>query len=246
MGALGFLSRLPVGHDDPAWNAFRETPVAFPIAGYLIGALSALPLLGASFLSLPPGTGAIAYVGGVYALTGFAHVDGLADVGDAAAVHGDSERRRAVMDDAAVGAGGALLVVLVVGGLALAGLSLGGLPPFVAAGVIVAAEVGAKVGMATVACVGRVAHEGLGAAFVARADPVQLTGPVLVALPALILTWPSLAAVSALLAGPTIALFVLRWAATRLEGANGDVFGATNELGRVIALHLGVVTWTLA
>ena len=29
-----------------------------------------------------------------------------------------------------------------------------------------------------------------------------------------------------------------------LGGVNGDVFGAVNELARIVALHAGVVAWT--
>ncbi|MFB6169944.1 MAG: adenosylcobinamide-GDP ribazoletransferase, partial [Haloarculaceae archaeon] len=43
-GAVGFLSRLPVGRREADWRAFRATPLAFPLAGYLLGALAALPV----------------------------------------------------------------------------------------------------------------------------------------------------------------------------------------------------------
>ena len=41
-----------------------------------------------------------------------------------------------------------------------------------------------------------------------------------------------------------MALVVVRWADGALGGVNGDVFGAVNELARVVALHAGVVAWT--
>ena len=103
-GALGFLSRLPVGHDAAAWNAFREMPSSMPLAGYVIGLFVALPLI----LPGPPPTIAVAFVIGVYAVTGINHIDGVIDLGDALVVHGGPTERRRVMKDTTIGAGGAL------------------------------------------------------------------------------------------------------------------------------------------
>lgn len=244
-GALGFLTRLPIGRSEGAWRAFRETPIAFPLAGYLVGGIVAVPVLGAHLLGIrAPGIAAI-YLTSIYATTGVTHADGLADLGDAMAVQGDRDRRLAVLDDASVGAGGVLALTTVVVALALAGVALAGLPPVTAAGMVIAAEVGAKVGMAAVACLGRMTHEGLGAALVTRSGPAQLVGPLIVALPAAVFAWPTPAAAGCLVAAVVVAVGIVRWSGSRLGGANGDVFGSTNELGRVVGLHAGVVVWTL-
>jgi adenosylcobinamide-GDP ribazoletransferase len=80
---------------------------------------------------------------------------------------------------------------------------------------------------------------------VAMADPGRLPPVLAVALPVAALTWPTPAAAAAVAAGFLVALAV-GWAATkRLGGVGGDVLGAANELGRVFALHAGVVAWTL-
>jgi adenosylcobinamide-GDP ribazoletransferase len=50
----------------------------------------------------------------------------------------------------------------------------------------------------------------------------------------------------ALLAAVATALAVERWANAHLGGVSGDVLGATNELARLAALHLGVIAWTLS
>lgn len=242
-GAVGFFSRLPVGHSETAWESFRRTPSVIPVVGYLLGALVALPLL----LPLPDATVALVFVAGVYVLTGITHVDGVADLGDALVVHGDAEDRRAVLKDTTVGTGALLAVVLVVAGLGLAGLSLAGLPLRVAVGVVVTAEVGAKAALAGLVCVGGAAHEGLGSALTTNAKPrdaIVVTG---VALPSLLLTWPDVhLGVGVLVATTVIAGLTLRWAQTNLGGVSGDVLGATNELARVAGLHAGVVAWTLS
>ncbi|WP_121821981.1 adenosylcobinamide-GDP ribazoletransferase [Halostella salina] len=243
-GAVGFLTRLPVGHDERAWTAFRAAPAAFPVAGYLVGALVAVPFLANPVF--PPATVALGYVVAVYAVTGINHVDGVADLGDAAAVHGDPADRREVMRDTTVGVGAVGAVGVVLLGLALGGLALAGAPFAAVVAVVVAAEVGAKTGMAAVACVGTATHEGLGSALTRNAAPRSFLLPALLAAPAALLPLPSLAPAAALggaLAGTAV---VLQWARGALGGVSGDAFGAVNEVGRVVGLHAGVVAWTLS
>lgn len=240
-GALGFLTRVPVGHDESAWNAFARTPVAFPIVGYLVGATLVLPLL----VPGPAVTIAVLFVGTVYLVTGINHLDGVADVGDAAVVHGNATERRAVMTDTAVGVGGAFAVVLTV--LALWAGAIGMLELSTRAIVlVVVAEVGAKTAVALCICFGSAPHEGLGSTFVDNATPRSAVPVALVAAGVVFLSWPrvipSIAALSAaVLAGVT----TLLWARRRFGGVSGDVLGATNELARIAALHVGVIAWTL-
>jgi len=261
-GALAFLTRLPVGSGAAGWEAFRAAPVAFPLAAYPIGVLVALPvaLAGLASGSVPAAASAlapaaaVASLAAVYALTGVTHADGLADLGDAAAVHGDAAARRAVLKDSQAGVGAALAVALAVAGLALGFLAVAATVLPVAGvrravGLIVASEVGAKLGMAAIACLGDAASEGVGAELTARAGGRQLLGPLLAALPALVATAPgpaTLAAPAAAGAALVVALACLRWADRRLGGVNGDVFGAANELGRIAGLHAGVVVLLLA
>lgn len=250
-GAVGFLTRLPVAQREGDWSAFAETPLAFPLAGYLVGGLVAIPMLGL-FLNVPALTVAPAYVVAVYLLTGVNHVDGLADVGDAAAVHGTPSERRSVLTDTDAGVGAVVAVAVVVTGLALGAYAVSILSAVHAIGLVVASEVGAKLGMATVACLGEANHAGMGREFTRNADPALLLGPAVVAVPAALLPLavtgavPALASgLSALVAGPFVAVLLVRWAHLSLDGVSGDVFGAANELGRLAALHAGVVAWVL-
>jgi len=248
-GALGFLTRLPVGHSEAAWAAFRESPWAFPLTGYVVGALLAVPFaLGGP---APPGTVATAYVVAVLAVTGVNHLDGVADAGDAAVVHGDPADRRAVLKDTTVGVGAVAAVAVVLAGLAFGALGVARLPERTAVAVVVAAEVGAKAAMAAVACLGVAPHDGFGAQFTERAASTDLPAVAAVALPAAVLSWPSpaaaaAAAAAALVGAVAAGLLARRWLAGLLGGTNGDVFGAVNEIGRVAGLHLGVVAWTLS
>jgi adenosylcobinamide-GDP ribazoletransferase len=244
-GALGFLTRLPVAHGEPAWSAFRQSPWAFPLAGYAVGALLAAPFLLVG-TRLPAVTVAFGYLGAVVAVTGINHLDGVADVGDAAVIHGDAADRREVLKDTTVGVGAVAAVALVVAGLALGALGVAGLPVRVAIATVVAAEVGAKAAMAGVACLSNAPHDGLGSQFTEPASRPDLAPTLAVALPAAVLSWPSPAAVGALVGAFGAGVWTLWWLNGLLDGANGDVFGTVNEVGRVVGLHLGVVVWTLS
>jgi len=241
-GAVGFLTRLPAGTDAASWAAFRRTPAAFVPAGYLVGALVAVPFL----LGLPAVTLAVVYPAALVVVTGINHADGVADLGDAAVVHGDAEERRAVMKDSTLGVGGTLALALVVAGLVTAAAGLVGLPVREAVAVVVAAEVSAKFGMAALACLGTAPAPGLGADLTAAATLRNLLVPLLLALPAAALGYPPLVAAAALAAGIGAALLLWRWAVRVLGGPTGDVFGAANELARIAALHAGVIAWTLS
>ncbi|EMA62824.1 adenosylcobinamide-GDP ribazoletransferase [Halorubrum kocurii] len=253
-GALGFLTRVPVGRDEAAWEAFSRSPWTFPVVGYLVGGLLAVPLLLASPpASAPAPTVALAFVLAVYVVTGIGHLDGVADLGDAAVVHGDREERRRALKDSALGVGGTVALALVVLGLATAALALieiaaaagGSGAPLAALGIVVAAEVGAKAATATLVCVGDAPHEGLGSVLTGESS-AGATLPVLaLAAPAAPLAWPRLLpGLTALLAALATAALVARWARRRLGGISGDALGATNELARVAALHAGVIAWT--
>ncbi|MFB6123828.1 MAG: adenosylcobinamide-GDP ribazoletransferase, partial [Haloferacaceae archaeon] len=255
-GALAFLTRLPVGGDEAAWDAFRRTPAAFTLAGYVVGGLAALPFL----LPVPAASVAALYLVGLYLLTGVTHADGLADLGDAAAVHvaadgasdGDArsaaDRRRAVLKDAATGVGGVLALALSLVALAFGAFEMAGTGPAVAVRLAVAAEVSAKAGVATAVCLGDAAHEGLGSAVVDESGVTSLVPALLVALPAAAFApaGGTTALAVTVAAGPVVALVVARWSRRLLGGVSGDVLGATNELGRVVAVHAGVVAWTLS
>jgi adenosylcobinamide-GDP ribazoletransferase len=242
-GALAFLTRLPVGGGERAWDAFRTTPAAFVVVGYLVGGLAALPLL----VPVPVSTAVALYLVTLYLLTGVTHVDGLADCGDAAAVHGSAEDRHSALKDSRTGVGGLLAVGLSLLALAFGALGVAGAGPRVAARLVVAAEVSAKGGMATLAALGTSGKEGLGSAVVSEVDGAALLPVVAAAVPAALLapTGSAPALVATLLVGPAVALLVGRWATNHLGGVTGDALGATNELGRVAALHVGVIVWTL-
>ncbi len=242
-GALGFLTRIPVGGGEREWAAFRQRPYTMVVVGYLIGALAGA----AFFLPLQPTTVVAVYLVVLYSISGLTHADGLADVGDAMAIHGDSDRRREVLKDSATGVGGVLLLGLSLIVLTLGALAFAGVDSMTALRVVIATEVGAKLGMVLVVCYGRSAHEGLGSQLVDRLDSSHLLTAAVLAVPAVMLapSGSTTALAGAFAAGPLVGVLTLTWAHGRLGGVNGDVIGATNEIGRAVGLHLGVSLWIL-
>lgn len=246
LGAVGFCSRIPVGHRERDWEAFRQNPAVLVAVAYPIGLLVSLPLV----LEVPPETAAFLFPVWLYTVTGITHLDGLADVGDAVVAHGEEASRREAMRDSMVGVGAATALVISILGLALAGwhyTTLGWVPVVLT---VLTAEVAAKFGMVLLVALGEPAHEGLGSALAGEAGrKTALVGSVLV-LPVAAL-WafhPEASAVGALalLGAPLlVSALVFRWAREHLGGVSGDVFGATNEITRVATLHLGVIVWSL-
>ncbi len=237
-GAMGFLTRIPMGRSERAWAAFGAAPSAMVLVAYVIGAGAGVPFL----LPLPPTTIGVLYVLALLGITGIAHADGLADVADAAVVHGSPSERRDVLRDTVVGVGGTVAIGVDVLGLGLAGLALAGGPWHVAVGLVVAAEIGAKLAMLFVAGFGPPTHDGLGSHLSGVAVRHLVIGS-LVALPASVLLWPSPVPALALAASVATVPPVVVWSRFRLGGVNGDVLGATNELARLVALHVGVIAW---
>ncbi|WP_283404237.1 adenosylcobinamide-GDP ribazoletransferase [Halorubrum sp. DM2] len=270
-GALGFCSRIPVGSDAADWDAFRRRPAALPAVGYALGPLVALPVVAAAAVPVrvPAATVAVAFPAWLYLVTGITHLDGVADLGDAAVVHGDADRRREVLKDSSLGVGGALAVALVVVGLGAAGAAVaeavvadaarpaavGEATHFSAVGaaaLVVAAEVSARGATAALVCLGDAAHEGLGSALTGESGARSLAGVALAVAPVVPLAGAVggprgvRATAAVLVAAVVVGLVAFAWARARLGGVSGDVLGATTELGRVTALHAGVIAWTLS
>ncbi|AGB37679.1 adenosylcobinamide-GDP ribazoletransferase [Natronococcus occultus] len=242
-GALAFLTRLPVGHREDDWDAFRSRPATLPFVGLVAGSLAAIPLLAADVLGAP--TVALGYLLAVYAVVGIHNLDGVADLGDALVVHGDRDRRQEVLKDTTTGVGALLAVSLTVAGLALGALGVAELPPATAVVVAIAAEVGARLGLAAMACFGTASHEGMGSQLTEATAPGQFLAPAGVVLGAAVLLWPHPAAVA--VPGTLVGVALpWHWARRNLGGVSGDVFGAATEIGRVLGLHAGVIAWTLS
>lgn len=250
-GALGFLTRVPVGGDGDDWRAFTDAPWTFPAVGALVGAALVFPVLAGRAFDLPHLAG-VAFLAAWVGLLGITHLDGVADLGDAAVVHGDAADRVAALKDSEVGVGAVVAVVIVLLGTAFAAIALADGPaaPGVIAAVVVAAELGAKTAMAVVACGFEARHEGLGSQLTDWNGGRDFAPVALVAFAVVLATAALVPAAAVSVTGAALAAVLAGWAvASRanrlLDGVNGDVFGAVDVTARMVGLWTGAVLLTV-
>ncbi len=233
--AVQFLTRLPTPHlagfeTDWITRAARY----FPLAGQLVGLVSAAVWLAARQVwpALPAAVLAIA--AGVLTTGGF-HEDGLADTADGLGGGQTRERRLAIMKDSRLGAFGALALGLV---LSLKIVLLAGMAPWAGALALFVAHGGGR----TAAVLVMTALPYAGDQDAAKIKPVPQGVKVWEAGLAVALGgWPLLflgaprAVLGIILAGA--AAGAMAWLARRLiGGVTGDVLGAVEQLAEVALL----------
>jgi adenosylcobinamide-GDP ribazoletransferase len=117
---LGFLTRLPVKIDFESYDDIAAIMWLFPFAGFISGVICGI--LGILLFSLlPEFLAGFILLGCLIWITGAHHTDGLLDFGDGLMVMGSAEKKRKVMHDVSIGAGGFSLgmLVLIISGIAL-------------------------------------------------------------------------------------------------------------------------------
>lgn len=241
---LSFLTVLPVKMDNNLLSDCARYMFAFPLIGAFIGLLAGV--FGWVAYQFLPGI----VVGGLVTaallwLTGLHHTDGLLDFGDGVMVHGTPERKVEVMHDQLTGAGGLSLGILT---MLITALSLGQINAGIIIPAVVVVEVSAKLSMVVMAWAGKAVHQGMNTSFLQFMHGPQGTFRLLVgllisfaiALP--LLRW---AGALVILAGILTSLVMVAIAHRNFNGVTGDVFGATNELARLVSLIalLGVASW---
>jgi adenosylcobinamide-GDP ribazoletransferase len=243
--AIQFLTRLPtprLARFEPDW--ITRAARYFPLAGQLVGLISAGVWLAARDIwpALPAAVLAIA--AGVLATGGF-HEDGLADTADGLGGGQTRERRLEIMKDSRLGAFGALALGL---SLFLKIALLAGMAPWAGALALVVAHGGARA--AAVLVMAALPYAGDEAA--AKIKPVPQGVKVWeAALAALLGGWPILflglpqAMLGIILAGA--AAGAMAWLARRLiGGVTGDVLGAVEQLAEIALLMAAAAAWAPA
>jgi adenosylcobinamide-GDP ribazoletransferase len=232
--AVGLLTRLRIG-------SVADVPgaAAFALVGAAVGALAAVAVVLLA-LAGEPVLGAIAAVAVFAAVSGGLHLDGLADTADAL-VAPDAFAAERAREDPAIGPGGAVALLLVLGAevaaLASVTASWG---PVVAASVVV---VGGAVSrwlpvLAVVLLQDRVGHDGLGAWFsdaVSGRDAIvgAVTVALMVALGTALGGWAvGPGALIGIAVGLAATALIVRWRG-RLDG---DGLGACVEIALTATL----------
>jgi len=241
---LSFLTIFPVKMDKDMLTDCAKSMWAFPLIGAFIGLLAgAFGWVAYQFL---PGI----VVGGLVLallllITGLHHTDGLLDFGDGVMAHGSPEHKIKVMHDQLTGAGGLSLGVMT---MLISALAIGQLKISLIVGGIVAIETSAKLAMVVMAWAGKSAHQGMNSPFLeamhgAKGELLLLVALVIsfaIALPLL-----RVAGAVVVLAGIVTSLVMVAIADRHFNGVTGDVFGATNEITRMVCVIvlLAVAAW---
>jgi adenosylcobinamide-GDP ribazoletransferase len=250
---FSFLTVFPVAMDKDLLTDCAKNMWAFPLIGAFIGLLAGL--FGWVAYQFLPGIVVGALVLAVLLwMTGLHHTDGLLDFGDGVMAHGSFEHKIEVMHDQLTGAGaiGLCLMTYLITAFAFAELGrtvfIGNfaLPLFVPALIVV--ELCAKLSMVVAAWAGKSVHQGMNSAFLeamhGNKGNLRLIAALAIcfaiALP--LLGW---AGVFTVLAGVITGLVMVAVAHKHFNGVTGDVFGATNELARMVCVVvlLAVAAW---
>jgi len=221
-----FTTILPLGKSQDL-EYFARKSYLYPIAGYFIGSLVALPLF---FIADHIIAAAIA-IALLILLTGAHHFDGLLDLGDGLMAHGDREQRIRALTDRNVGAG-AIALGISVTLLAFAGIQ--GSPSVIVA--VLAGEVCAKYSMSFLTAYGSPFREGMQSYLHRYSKPYFPIISLLLCLPLIFLPIAPVKICGAFL-GMLICPMILLCVSDRIfGGVNGDVVGASNEITRTIVI----------
>jgi len=217
---------------------------AFPLIGALLGLLAGL-FGWVAYNFLPALVAGALVLAALLWMTGLHHMDGLLDFGDGAMAHGTFERKIEVMHDRFTGAGAIGLVLMTYLVTALAFGELGrnvffgnfAVPLFVPALIVV--ELCAKLSMVVAAWAGKSVHQGMNSPFLEAMHGTEgnlrlaaaLVISFVIAIPLLGLTG-IFVVVASLITG----LVMVAVAHKHFSGVTGDVFGATNELTRLVCV----------
>jgi len=254
---MTFLTVIPLKMDEEFLELSARFMFLFPIAGALIGFLAglysvlayyflllvfgflnAVLFLGSQntlFAFLTKGTACIMTLAFLLVLTGLQHTDGLIDVGNALGIRKASVKERTKVAHAwIVTRAGTLLVLLV--SLSTLLLIFLIIPEAIIQSLIVA-EASAKLAMVTCAWQGSSQQRGLGSIFI---DSMRKRhGLYLVSLVTSLFIGGVLLGLEGMLAvtlGIAVGGLMIVLSKRIFGGVTGDIFGATNEIARMIAL----------
>jgi len=226
LSLLQFTTTLPLGKPQDLGH-FARRSYLYPLAGYVIGALVALPIY---FIANQTIAAAVA-IALLILITGAHHFDGLLDFGDGLMAHGDREKRIQALTDRNVGAG-AIALAIATTFLLFAGL-LESAPIIFA---IVIGEVCAKYSMAFLTAYGKPFHEGMHSYLHQFSRPRFPVISFLLCLPLFLLPVAPIKIFGALILMLICPIVLLEISKRLFGGVNGDVAGASNEITRALVI----------
>ncbi len=241
---FSFLTIFPLAMDKDMLSDCAKNMWLFPLIGAFIGLLAGVfGWVAYHFLSGIVVGGLV--LGLLLLITGLHHADGLLDFGDGVMAHGTFEHKIEVMHDQLTGAGGLSLGIMT---MLITALAIGQLKIDIIFVGIIVVELSAKLSMVVMAWAGKSIHEGMNSPFLEAMSGdignlrliVALIISFAVALP--LLHW---AGIFVVLAALITGLVMVAVAHRNFNGVTGDVFGATNEITRMVCviILLAAVAW---
>ena len=217
---------------------------AFPLIGAFLGLLAGL-FGWVAYHFLPDIVAGALVLAVLLWMTGLHHMDGLLDFGDGVMAHGTFERKIEVMHDRFTGAGaiGLVLITYLITALAFGELgrnvSFGNFDVPLVVPALIVVELCAKLSMVMAARAGKSVHQGMNSHFLeamhGSKGNLQLAAALVIsfviAVPLLGLT-----GIFVVVAGLITGLVMVVVAHKHFNGVTGDVFGATNELTRLVCV----------
>jgi adenosylcobinamide-GDP ribazoletransferase len=226
LSLLQFTTILPLGKPQD-FDEFARRSWLYPLAGYGIGCLAAIPVL---FIADHTVAAAVA-VALVILISGAHHFDGLLDLGDGLMAHGDREKRVRALTDRQIGAGG-VAAGIVTTLLLFAGLQAAS---SVAAAIIIG-EVCAKFSMVYLTAYGEPFRDGMHSYLHSFARPYFPALAGLFCLPLFLLPLAPVKIFGALVVMILCPAILLLLSRRLFGGVNGDVAGASNEITRALVI----------
>lgn len=227
--AMTLLTRVPAGRiNDPA-PSIADACWAFPIAGLVVGAVTALVLVGTLLAGMPKEIAVGLALTASVVTTGGLHEDGLADVADGFGGGHNRDRKLEIMRDSRIGSYGALALILTLGLRWLAMAVVVGDDALLATSATVAIAVASRAGLpVALALLPAARNEGLGRD-AARPKWVSVAIALALGLGSVVLLIGSRTAL-AIAIGQMITILLASWLAFRqIGGQTGDVLGATQQ-----------------
>jgi len=240
---FGFLSTIPVGITMEGIEALMRHVYIFPIIGMALGLIFAAVAYLLD-LFLPQDITAVCIMIAIYWVCGINHIDGLADFGDGVTAHGSIEKKIKAMKDVNLGSGGAVFVMMVLLSLYSAIRSM---DHYILPAALIVSEISAKQSMLAFAAFTEPFHSGLGQIMIDRTGKREFLIAMIISsiASALLLNTTGLIMV---ISSVLSALYLARVSRRNFGGGSGDGIGASNEIGRAVALcaalALGVSGWT--
>lgn len=236
LGLLSFSTILPLNIHTSIEEMAKFTwlwPIIGGFIGILVGVVGYLLM---DLIHVPQLISAAVIYSFAIWFTGFHHLDGLVDFGDAVMAHASPERRIEIMRDGRIGTGGMayLIIVAIITFASIASAPIGIIFP-----ILVVSEVAAKLGLLTCCTFSAPFTNGTGKYFIEAMDKKLLFLSLIVTITIGYLTLNSagvIGVMGGLIGGFTMTVVVRR----KFACATGDILGASNEISRMIALILMV------